>query len=87
MAALNAKGSPVRVGPRKVTDFDQSRLVLGLRQLLTSLESAVRESANAGHLPVVEDMLANLETTDEHFHRQIERIILHLQKSSVSSIL
>ncbi|XP_062502154.1 protein broad-minded-like isoform X2 [Corticium candelabrum] len=68
MAALDGKGLPAGVGPYRVQDVDHNRLVLGLRQLLASFESAVRASANAGHLPIVEDMLANLEATDEHFH-------------------
>ena len=72
MAALDGKGLPAGVGPYRVQDVDHNRLVLGLRQLLASFESAVRASANAGHLPIVEDMLANLEATDEHFHRQCD---------------
>ncbi|XP_065832871.1 protein broad-minded-like isoform X2 [Oscarella lobularis] len=46
----------------------QDELVLGLRQLLASLESTVRASTAAGQFPVVEDILANLEARDEHFH-------------------
>eukprot|EP00118_Oscarella_pearsei_P019053 m.199524 g.199524 ORF g.199524 m.199524 type:complete len:1322 (+) comp39573_c1_seq7:174-4139(+) len=48
--------------------LNQGQLVLGLKQLLASLESSVRATVMAGQLPVVEDMLANLEARDEHFH-------------------